>query len=168
MCFMALISCSKEDVASLEEANASQNTFQDRRDGAISGIGDPTTDLIAGQTIDVGSVDVTYDGTYIYVTYTTENGWELDETHLYIGDCEERPANNPGNPLIGQFPYAEEHDNGTTSYTYVLDASEIGISGCVAAHAVVSDGTGNSETAWGDGQPYGGNSWAMFFYYDFN
>ena len=129
-----------------------------------------TTDLIAGQNTVVGTVDVVYDpvnDTYT-ITYTTENGWELDETHLWIGDCANRPANNPGNPLIGHFPYAETHADGTTTYTYTVDGASLNIIGCVAAHASVDGPNGENETAWGDGLPYGGNSWAMYFEYDFS
>lgn len=129
-----------------------------------------TTDLIAGQNTVVGTVDVTYDpatNTYT-VTYTTDNGWELDETHLWIGDCANRPANNPGNPLIGQFPYSESHASGTTTYSYTIDGSGLDTVGCLAAHASVDGPNGENETAWGNGLPYGGSNWAMYSEYDFS
>ncbi|HEX2684767.1 MAG TPA: hypothetical protein VHL77_12570, partial [Ferruginibacter sp.] len=94
--------------------------------------------LIAGQTMNAGSVTVTNDASYIYVTYTTTNGWVLTETHLYVGDCALIPVNNPGNPIPGQFPYSGTHANLTT-YTYQIPISAIpaGSCGCIAAHAVV-------------------------------
>lgn len=137
---------------------------------------DPTfctisTDLIAGQNILVGTVDVTYDSgnSTITVTYTTTGGWTLEESHLWVGECAERPSNNPGNPLIGQFPYSEEH-TGETTYSYILDMTTENLDtiGCVAAHAVVNGSNGENETAWADGLAYGGNSWAMYFEYDFS
>src|SRR5690348_16511548 len=73
--------------------------------------GEPTecvpteTALIAGQTINAGTVTVTNDAEYIYVTYATTGGWKITQTHLYVGDCALIPVNNPGNPLPGQFPF---------------------------------------------------------------
>jgi hypothetical protein len=121
-------------------------------------------DLIAGQNYDAGNVSVSKDGDNLIITYQTEGDWTLDATHLYVGDCELRPANNPGNPLIGHFPYAASHPAGTTTYTYTIDTSNMPDCICIAAHAEVSSPNG-SETAWADGEPYGGNSWAMYFSY---
>lgn len=164
---ITLFSCSKDSVETLNVENAATNDTNSRRLDPTDGVVTNTTDLIAGQNIVVGTVTVQYDGINVVVTYDTINGWELDETHLWVGVCEERPANNPGNPLIGQFPYAATHSGGTTSYTYTLDPAEVGICGCVAAHAVVTNTNGQSETAWGNGNPYGGSSWAMYFEFCF-
>ena len=167
---VTLTSCSKESVEQLsEEALTSNpiNTTNDRREEPGPSIDPIVTDLIAGQNEIVGTVTVETDGTTINVTYNTINGWEIDATHLYVGDCESRPANNPGNPLIGQFPYKEIHNSGTTEYMYSISSAEVGCSGCVAAHAEVRDINGGTETAWADGLPYGGSSWAMYFEYNF-
>lgn len=126
---------------------------------------DTTVDLIAGQTMDAGSVIVSQIDGNIDITYETEGDWILIETHLYVGPQEGMPHNNPGNPRIGQFPYATEHDTGTTSFTY-YDLVNIPEGECVwvAAHAVVLNTvTGQEETAWGDGEDIDGNSWAMYF-----
>ncbi len=165
---ITLLSCSKEGVETLNEENIATENNTIRRDGPTTDVlGTVTTELIAGQNTIVGTVTVDYDGTNVTVTYETINGWELDLTHLWLGVCEDRPANNPGNPLIGQFPYSESHANGTTSYTYTLDPAEVGTCGCVAAHAEVTNSNGQTETAWGNGDPYGGNSWAMYFQFCF-
>ncbi len=140
--------------------------------------GDPvcvTTEvtLIAGQTINSGTVSVSNDGQYIYVTYTTTNGWKLSQTHLYVGDCALIPVNNPGNPIPGQFPYSSSHAN-VTSYTYQVPLSQIpaGSCGCIAAHAVVKQFNGSNqqigqETAWGNGVliNLSGGNWGMKFDY---
>jgi hypothetical protein len=164
---ITLFSCSKEGVETLNEENIATNDTSSRRLDPTEGVtGGGCVDLIAGQNIVVGTVCVDLIGDQIEVTYTTTGDWELDLTHLYVGDCEARPANNPGNPLIGQFPYSEAHANGTTTFTYSVDEAVAGCFGCVAAHAEVSNSTGQHETAWGNGDPYGGNSWAMYFPYD--
>ena len=129
--------------------------------------------LVAGQTMDAGTVTVSNDPDYIYVTYTTANGWLLTQTHLYVGDCALIPVNNPGNPIPGQFPYGGNHDR-ITSYTYQVPISAIPVGGCgcIAAHAVVVqvDGSGhvtNTQTAWGNGVRINltGGNWGMKFDY---
>ncbi|MBK8494830.1 MAG: hypothetical protein IPL50_07260 [Chitinophagaceae bacterium] len=129
--------------------------------------------LIAGQTINSGTVSVTNDSLYIYVTYTATNGWKISQTHLYVGDCALIPVNNPGNPIPGQFPYASAHAN-VTSYTYQIPLSQIpaGTCGCIAAHAVVKQFDANNqqtgqETAWGNGVRINlsGGNWGMKFDY---
>ena len=138
-------------------------------DGNVLGdentVDDVTVDLIAGQNMDSGSVVVTEIGGNLDVTYQTEGDWVIVETHLYVGSQDDMPANNPGNPRIGQFPYATEHDAGTTTFTY-SDLWELAPDECVwvAAHAVVYNTvTGQEETAWGNGDDIPGNSWAMWF-----
>lgn len=131
-----------------------------------------TTPLIAGQHIDAGNITVTNDADYIYVTYTTANGYTLTETHLYVGNCEAIPVTGAGNPSPGRFPYKNGHDN-TTSYTYKVPVSAIpvGTCGCIAAHAAVEklDSYGNvvdAQTAWGSGSLINAKgSWAMKFEY---
>lgn len=149
-------------------------------DGAILGrIDDPSgcpateVSLIAGQTMNAGTISVTNDADFIYVTYTTTNGWVLTQTHLYVGDCAAIPVNNPGNPIPGQFPYGNNHSN-ITSYTYQVPISAIpaGGCGCIAAHCVVkqlnaSGGTIQTQTGWGQGTLINltGGNWGMKFSY---
>ena len=129
--------------------------------------------LIAGQTINSGTVTVTNDASFIYVTYQTANGYTLTQTHLFVGDCGQIPVNGQGNPIPGHFPYSSTHAN-ATSFTYQVPISAIaaGNCGCIAAHAVVVklDANGNvidTQTGWGNGtriNPNGGN-WGMKFSY---
>jgi hypothetical protein len=129
--------------------------------------------LMAGQTMNAGTVSVTNDANYYYVTYTTANGWVLTQTHLYVGSCATIPVNNPGNPIPGQFPYNSTHSY-TTTYTYQVPISVIGAGncGCIAAHAVVvklnsSGGVASQQTGWGNGTPInpGSGNWGMKFEY---
>ncbi|MBT8255107.1 MAG: hypothetical protein KJO23_01075 [Bacteroidia bacterium] len=124
-----------------------------------------TTDLFAGQTIDVGTVtvEVSPDDDVI-VTYETDGDWQIDETHLYIGPLGDLPTNGGGNPKIGQFPLSNTHTSGTNNFVYISTTLAAGECAYIAAHAVVTNTTtGQNETAWGDGDPIGGNSWAMMF-----
>jgi hypothetical protein len=121
------------------------------------------TDLIAGQNITIGTVNFAMDNNDLIVTYQTVGTWEIQETHLFVGDRTDLPTNRPGNPIIGRFPYSGVHDAGTNQVVYTIPSVQAGIN-YIAAHAVVIDtSTGVTETAWGDGEPIGGHSWAMGF-----
>ncbi len=122
-----------------------------------------TVNLIAGQHHEIGTVTIDIEGDNLIVTYTTNGDWVLDATHLHITNCEEDgfPTTGSNNPKIGHFDYASEHEDGTTQVTYTIDIGEITGELCFAAHAEV-DGP-SEETAWGEGEGFGGNSWAMYF-----
>lgn len=129
--------------------------------------------LVAGQTINSGQVTVSNDANYVYVTYETANGYSLTQTHLYVGNCNSIPVNNPGNPIPGQFPYQGTHNN-INSYTYQIPISVMNgaTCGCVAAHAVVQkrDASGrviDQQTGWGNGVRINltGGNWGMKFNY---
>lgn len=126
--------------------------------------------LYAGQHIDVGTITVSNDDENIYVTYSTENGWVMDQTHLYVGASSGIPVNNSGNPTIGLFPYNNEH-HGATTFTVTVPIDESLDCYAIAAHASVSLlGPDNSviqtETAWGNGpQMNESGSWATYSEY---
>lgn len=153
---LTLWSCSQEPM-SLET-----ETLQSRRSGNNYGIVH-VADLYAGQNILIGSVEVANYNDQVYVTYKTNGDWSLKKTHLFVGDYSEFPMNNGGNPQVGRFPYKRTHPNGTQEFTHV--GPEVYSSMCYfhAAHAEVVNANGQSESAWADGDPLGGNSWAMGF-----
>ena len=158
-----LISCS-QDNEMLEIDNLTTDNITSNRI-ASGETDDLIVDLMAGQNTDSGSVTVSDIDGFIDITYQTEGDWIILETHLYVGNQEDMPANNPGNPRIGHFPYKTDHGGGVTTFTY-SDLYELAIGECtwVAAHAVVYNTvTGQEETAWGNGDDIPGNSWAMYF-----
>ncbi|PKA84058.1 hypothetical protein ATE92_2228 [Ulvibacter sp. MAR_2010_11] len=155
-----LFSCSPEH----NESNMDSLVLD--REGETSG--DPVTlyqtDLMAGQNILMGYVRVDLVNGEIVVTYQSDGDWVIEETHLFIGELNQLPTNNGGNPKIGQFPYIGTHPAGTTTVAYTGQSMLTGQCVYVAAHAVVTNTiSGQSETAWGAGVPIGGNSWAMMF-----
>lgn len=124
------------------------------------------TELMVGQSTDAGSVCASVSGNDLTITYATEGGWQLTETHLWVGSqWAQMPQTRTGNPKIGGFPYASGPLNGATTYTSTVDLRAFGLSAemtsCaalnlfVAAHAGVrkmnADGSYRSETGWGDG-----------------
>lgn len=171
-----IFSCQKNPVDPSVKSSQVISTGDDPVLGRVTPGGEcePTeVTLVAGQTINSGTVKVTNDNDFIYVTYTTVNGWLLTQTHLYVGNCAAIPVNNQGNPVPGQFPYGNNH-NYITSYTYQVPISAIGAGNCacVAAHAVVvklnaAGQVVEQQTGWGNGtriNPNSGN-WGMKFEY---
>ncbi|HPO15446.1 MAG TPA: hypothetical protein PLI09_18535 [Candidatus Hydrogenedentes bacterium] len=128
--------------------------------------------LTAGQHYDAGSVVISNDVNYLYVTYATTGGWVLTQAHVHVGFSDtDYPGYGSGNsaPIPGQFPYNTDDDPGftgsVTEYTFVVPLTDLelmswdcDISLYVFAHAAVSllDDNGNviqSETAWGGDTP---------------
>lgn len=158
---LALTACQPE-ILDLNEGVTAQSSASYKADPACS----ETYTLYAGQTINVGDLEVSNDNDSIYVTYTVTGGWELVETHLYVGDMSGLPANKAGNPKIGNFPHKSNH-SGVTSFTYAVAIDPSMSCYIVAAHASVQkvqNGTVvQSETAWSEGAPLTSKgSWATF------
>lgn len=118
--------------------------------------------LLAGQHILVGSVTVSSNSTYLYVTYETVSDWQLLETRLAVVETLEGiPQNSAGNPQVGLFPYYSPE----ADYTIQLDHSWTpGTTLYIATHAIVY-GSGPIETAWGEGTRFNEDNWAMYFTY---
>lgn len=125
-----------------------------------------STGLIAGQHHEIGTVTVNVEGDVLRVTYTIFEDWVLEATHLHITNCAEGgfPTTGANNPKIGHFEYTNQHEDGITQVSYVIEIEEITGELCFAAHAEV-DGP-SKETAWAAGEDFGGNSWAMYFKVD--
>jgi hypothetical protein len=122
--------------------------------------------LVTGRKhIEIGLVYVDRVGDELVITYETDEGWYLVETHLIVAaSLEEIPQTKKGNPKIGHFPYANEH-NMATMFTYIIPVD--GEAFFIAAHAVVyNECKDKYETAWGQGEnqfEFPGNSWALGF-----
>jgi len=167
---LLFVGCQREDISPNQNNSISAVPATGSSSTSVSSPCEQEFELMAGQHINAGNITVTNDDDFIYVTYNTENGWVLNETHLYVGDPSGIPTNGAGNPTIGLFPYNDAH-NGATSYTLTIPIDPNLECYAVAAHASVSliDGNGNvvqSETAWSNGdQINNGGSWAMYSEY---
>ena len=152
---LTLWSCSKEPM------NLTPESSESRRSGNNYGTV-YVADLYAGQNMLIGTVELANYDDQVYVTYKTNGDWSLKKTHLFVGEYSELPLNNGGNPQVGRFPYKRTHPNGTQEFTHV--GPDVYSGGCYfhAAHAEVI-GPNGSESAWAEGDPLGGNSWAMGF-----
>ncbi|MFC1916132.1 hypothetical protein ACFLW4_05525 [Chloroflexota bacterium] len=135
-----------------------------------------TSNLCAGQNIEVGNIIVDNDGIDLTVTYEiTDLDWIITETHLeVVEDTEDFPTTKKGNPIPGHFTWSDDHDPAVDTFTYTVPLADIG-DGVdadnpvyIAAHAVVVKAE-QEETAWGDG--CGGQrftergNWATYFTY---
>jgi hypothetical protein len=130
--------------------------------------------LLAGQTIDSGTVTVANDSERICVKFEGKNGWYLTETHFAIGkNFADIPQNRAGNPIPGQFPYARSYQSPLLTDSFCFKMVDLDIAPgdfiYIAAHAVVekqlSDGTVQNETGWGEGEGFTGKNWSMYFVY---
>lgn len=138
------------------------------------------TRLIAGQDINSGLITISNDEENLYINFSTQNPWLLDEMHVHLAESVEGiPTTRSGNPKIGRFQYQQSFDSLLDTYTFTIALSDFNwvANGetrvFLAAHAVVADVTsvdeiGNiqrRETAWGKGESFSGKSWAMYFGY---
>ena len=89
-----------------------------------------SVDLLAGQDIDAGQVDITCAGDQITITITMENDWELVESHLHVADDASGVPQKNGNPKNGQFDFKGDD----TVFQYVVTHSGNGV---VALHTIV-------------------------------
>jgi len=168
---VAITTLALAGIASAEDTSQlSKDTCKDCKD-KCKWVGYENVRLIAGQHIDVGSVNAKVVGDYLYVTFKTTDGWKMTDTHLYVG------TEKPSKHAPGQFPYKSGKLSGVTSYTYKVPLSDI-VSDCskgdktviyLAAHADVKKPGAGSETAWGEGDCISVNPqgkcapWAMYF-----
>lgn len=170
LCFLFLASCSVEES---ENVTPQQVNFEISAGSAASktlsssDVPCQTSDLIAGQNIVIGTVDVYIDASTISIVYNTIPGWNLDETHMSLGNCtDDIPLTGSGNPKVGHFEYSAIHGAGTAVVTYTADSTTLDIETCIATHAVVTSSTGQNETAWGAGIGFPGRAWATYLQLD--
>lgn len=109
--------------------------------GAVEAETDSHRILYAGQDLPVGFVDISNDGTNLYVTYQLDvAGWRIIETHVAVGDSLAAiPRNKAGNPKIGLFEFSMTHDPGVITWTETIPLGSwaAGKDLVIAAHAVV-------------------------------
>ncbi|NNK83325.1 MAG: hypothetical protein HKO92_09390 [Flavobacteriaceae bacterium] len=127
-------------------------------------------DLIAGQNMVAGSVSVDINDEYIIIKYTTNSDWNIDLTHLSLGNCTDQwvPTTGSGNPKVGKYEHTEPHSIGINEVVYQIGREHVEedaetLKYCFAAHAEVSSVSGGGgETGWAEGTGFEGNSWAMY------
>lgn len=128
--------------------------------------------LKAAQWMDVGLASVSNDEGILHVTYSTAGDWVITEVHLAIAPSPDLfPQTRSGNPRVGRFALQAAFDPPVTEWTFDIDLEsqgyQVGDLVYVAAHATVQLWENGllyqEETAWGEGEPFGGRNWAMYF-----
>ena len=109
------------------------------------------TDLLAGQTNDVGDVLVWNDGSNLYVKFVVSSGC-LRETHVHVAtSLSGIPQTKTGNPIPGKFEYSDPHGC-VTEYTYQIPLTwAAGTPLYIAAHAALGEAEAMTIVS-GDGQ----------------
>ncbi|HEY5764820.1 MAG TPA: hypothetical protein VIS30_02205, partial [Candidatus Deferrimicrobiaceae bacterium] len=134
---------------------------------SLDGNGTKSWRILAGQTIEAGNVTAKLSGSNLEVTFSTIDGWQLSEAHLWVGQgISNLPQTRTGNPIPGQFPYKSGTLNGATSTTFYIPLNSTGLNfSCpsndveylMAAHASVRKPNGSggyqTETGWSEGSP---------------
>ncbi|WMW22309.1 hypothetical protein RE476_00375 [Methanolobus mangrovi] len=126
--------------------------------------------LYAGQNIEAGTVNVSNDSEYIYITFETRDDWVILETHLEVANSSAAiPATKSGNAIPGQFTYK----NASLPDGITIDEYQIPLETYapienntlyIAAHAVVSNGE-TEQGAWANGTRFNEDNWATYFTY---
>ncbi|MCF7559435.1 hypothetical protein L3X39_02210 [Sabulilitoribacter multivorans] len=168
---IAFTSCNVEPISDLESSQLAKKPIKednsdlptDDNDNLNDGTYCEVVRLMAGQHYEAGIITVDNDGQNLIITYSTNDDWTINATHLSIIDCstESFPMTNAGNPKIGQFEYHDTFQDGVHEVVYTIPLDEVSENYCFAAHAEVTGPTGG-ETAWGEGKDFGGKSWAMY------
>jgi hypothetical protein len=131
--------------------------------------------LLAGQTIDAGTVTVWNDAELLYVRFDLTNGWAIGKSHLATAPTLDGiPQTKKGNPIVGHFPYATDHTPAVTQFLYAIELEDAGyavgdqILLATHAEALLFDESGSiigQEGAWADGEDFPWKNWATYFSY---
>ena len=183
----ATAGCNKIEIA--YDAFDDEFSLIETKAGADDGFGFYEAELIAGQHLNVGAVTIWNDFDNVNVKFATTDGWQMGETHLYIGpkeffiDPDNGFLNSQGTPRPGHFPYGDSFDPMVTEWVFslplidlyamyygkelaqeYLDAGQE-ICPVVCAHAVVwKEGMdpNEHETAFSFGTEFDSNRWGWY------
>jgi hypothetical protein len=120
-------------------------------------------DLMAGRTMNIGSVHCWIAGDSLFVLYGTGGDWRITQAQLVVvkspGDI---PRTRSDNPKVGHFPFKRRYDPSVDACKFSLDMEEWGLNTVeelvIAAHADVVYLSGGavvqSEGAWGAGTQF--------------
>jgi len=100
--------------------------------------------LYAGQTTAMGTVTVLNDADSLYITYTVDAGWSMNQTHVQISSNAPTQRGAPGQYAHGN----TTHDEGTTTFTYSYALSDLGYEFGDVVYILAHTATGNGETAY--------------------
>lgn len=161
---IALTGCQKE-VNGPSNSNSNLNAIVDNGNTSSAldyyACGDvKTVTQTTASGINIGTIRISNNFTYIEVTYSITNNWILDKTRLYIGYESNIPLNNNGTPKISQFPYQLIHPWDTESYTLRIPRGSLDGNIVIVAQAdvlkvnKVSCAIYDAQCSYGEGNPF--------------
>lgn len=177
--FLVIYSCEQEDQidafkstqsenSSIKSANDPLNIVLDQEEvEEIECDATITKELLAGQDILVGAILIKKENDELIITYDlSSTEWQLKESHLFVGDINDAPFTNNGNPKIGHFPYQGDHDL-VNQHPFRIPMDQLNDCFSIIAHAVVvlisDEGETANETAFGHGDgTFDGNRWGWY------
>lgn len=125
-----------------------------------------STNLMAGNYVDVGNVNIYCDDENVFIEYETTDEWFIKNTHLYVGDIELIPTNKCQIPNPLRFPISSVCPKQSQSEIYMISKSSLPSNFAVSAHAEVkrevNDMETKTETAWCEGDRFSTDSWGMY------
>lgn len=126
-----------------------------------------STNLMAGEYLDVGDVNIYCDDENVFIEYETTDDWFLRNIHLYVGDLEFIPTDKNELPNPNRFPIRTVCPNQTQSKIYVVSKSILPENFAVSAHAEVKREVNGietkTETAWCEGDHFSTHGNGMYF-----
>lgn len=165
LCLAAFLSYGCSDMSS----PVTNNEIFSLRTASAAGASEPppcahAVNLIAGRTLDIGTVRCWIKGDSLHVLYSADDGWMLGETQLAVALTRaDFPLTKKGNPKIGKFPFKQRHDPPVAAVHYSLDLRPYHLEDnptlVIAAHAeaVLPSGSGGierEEGAWAEGERF--------------
>jgi len=176
----AMLAALAAGVCGCSETSHPEGTTAPAGTGPVAMLDDPCGDptivtLWAGQFIDAGTVTVSNDAELLSVEIVCSPGWYMTETHVAVArTLEDLPQTGSGNPIVGHFDLATDHDPAVATFTYEISIAEYGYQLgdplVLAVHAIVNrvndqGAVVQTETAWGDGLDFPGRNWATYIEY---
>ena len=151
--FLVIFSCEQEDQIGAFKSTESENSTFKKANDPLNIVLDQEEveeiecdqtirrDLWAGQNILVGAIFIKKENEELVITYDLssteiETEWQLKESHLFVGDINDAPFTNSGNPKIGHFPYQGDHDL-VNEYSFRIPLDELNDCFSIITHAVV-------------------------------
>jgi hypothetical protein len=128
--------------------------------------------ILAGKTLNVGTVTISNDLTMIHITYNiTAPNWSMTETHVALATSLSGIPQANGNPVPGKFPYKATHNPAVTTFTYNIPLGDWNEDTClyVATHCALQQKVNGkvvqTQTGWTGDHGFPGKNWALYFDY---
>jgi hypothetical protein len=111
--FALLLSCKKQRIGKDSESSQQQQQFTPFYEPSTDSHGQPhcgtmfTTDLKIEDGTNIGTVDVSNDSQFLFLTYHLNSDWYLTGAQSFAGEKNSMPLTTQGSPNYNQFPGKE-------------------------------------------------------------